>query len=136
YRTTKVISQTAFLEVRTKEAKQNLRNAEYALQGYKDRNRDAYLNTARIQEQALQSEYTLASTIYNDLVYKLEQAKIKEKEEKPVFKVLEPTQIPLAPSGPNRIMFGIVGAVMGFGLLLIYAIFYKEKLHLKLLNIS
>lgn len=136
YRTSKVMDQTAFLEKRTLEAKKNLRDAEFALQGYRDRHRDSYLNIARIQEQALQSEYTLAQTIYNDLVYKLEQAKIKEKEEKPVFKVLEPTKIPLAPSGPNRKSIGLIGAVIGVVLALCYALFYKEKLHLKLLQFA
>lgn len=134
YRSTKITEQSKFLAGRVDEAQNNLRNAEYALQNYKDRNRDAYLNVARIQEQRLQSDYTLALSIYNDLVFKLEQAKIKEKEDKPVFKVLEPTRVPLVRSGPDRKMYGLIAAVLGFVVVLGYVVLLREKLHLKLLT--
>lgn len=133
YRSSKLNQNSVFLTERVAEAKKNLRNAEYALQSYRDRNRDAYLNVSRIQEQQLQSEYVLAQSIFGDLTQRLEQAKIKEKEEKPVFKVLEPTRIPLDKSGPNRKLIGMVFAVLfGFSCM-VYIVFFKEKLHLKLL---
>lgn len=128
FRTAKVDQQYVFLEERTKEAKRKLNDSEYALQSYRDRNRDNFLNVGRIQEQRLQSDYALNLTVYNDLVNRLEQARIRIKEERPVFKVLEPTIVPLVRSKPDRKIYLAVGAVLGFMAALIYAIFYKEKL--------
>lgn len=134
YRSSKLEQTTAFLTERVTEAKRSLKNAEYALQSYRDRNRDAYLNVSRIQEQQLESDYVLAQSIYGDLTQRLEQAKIKEKEEKPVFKVLEPTRVPLEKSQPNRKLYGVVFAAVGGFVCLFYIIFKREKLHLKLLE--
>lgn len=128
FRTAKVEQQYIFLEERTNEAKKKLNDSEYSLQSYRDRNRDNFLNVGRIQEQRLQSEFILNQSVYNDLVSKLEQAKIRVKEERPVFKVLEPTIVPTQKSKPDRKLYLIGGAVSGFLFSLIYAIFFKEKL--------
>lgn len=133
YRSSKLNQNTLFLTERLAEAKRKLREAEFSLQSYRDRNRDSYLNVSRIQEQQLQSDYVLAQSIHSDLSQRLEQAKIKEKEEKPVFKVLEPTRVPLEKSGPNRKIIGIVFAAIGGFLALLYIVFKKEKLHHKLM---
>jgi capsule polysaccharide export protein KpsE/RkpR len=133
YRTSKTGEQVTFLEKRMTEAKRRQQHAEYALQSYRDHNRNAYLNVARIEEQRLQAEYTLSQSIYSDLTIKLEQAKIKVKEEKPVFKVLEPSRVPLDKSSPNRPIVAVVFALLGGLFTLIYIVFFKEKLHLKLL---
>lgn len=133
YRTSKTTEQVNFLNKRVLEAKKRQQAAEFALQNYRDRNRNAFLNVARIEEQRLQSEYTLAQSIYTDLSLRLEQAKLKVKEEKPVFKVLEPSKVPLHKSGPKRLLMGIIFAVAGGLLSLFYVVFFREKLHLKLL---
>lgn len=133
YRTSKTTEQVNFLNKRVLEAKKRQQGAEFALQSYRDRNRNAFLNVARIEEQRLQSEYTLAQSIYTDLSLRLEQAKLKVKEEKPVFKVLEPSKVPLNKSGPKRLLSGIIFAVAGGLLSLCYIVFFREKLHLKLL---
>ncbi|CAG5069887.1 hypothetical protein DYBT9623_02624 [Dyadobacter sp. CECT 9623] len=133
YRTSRTSDQAAFLEERVRESRSRQDRAEYALQSYRDRNRNAFLNVARIEEQRLQAEYVLAQSIYSDLVVKLEQSKIKVKEEKPVFKILEPAKVPINKSSPKRLMIAIVFAVAGAILTMIYVIFFKEKLHEKLL---
>jgi uncharacterized protein involved in exopolysaccharide biosynthesis len=133
YRTSKTSEQVSFLEKQVIEAKRRQRDAEYALQSYRDHNRNAFLNVARIEEQRLQAEYTLSQSIYTDLTVKLEQAKIKVKEEKPVFKVLEPSRVPLDKSSPKRSIIGVIFALFGGLFTLIYIVFFKEKLHLKLL---
>jgi uncharacterized protein involved in exopolysaccharide biosynthesis len=133
YRTSKTSDQATFLEERVREAKSRQDRAEYALQSYRDRNRNAFLNVARIEEQRLQAEYVLAQSIYSDLVVKLEQSKIKVKEEKPVFKILEPAKVPINKSSPKRLMVGLFFAVAGAVIAMIYIVFFREKLHLKLI---
>lgn len=134
YRASKAIQQVEFLNQRVAEARKKQQNAEYALNAYRDRNRNAFLNVARIEEQRLQSDFTLAQSLYSDLVLRLEQARIKVKEEKPVFKVLEPTNIPLDKNGPNRKLIGLGFGFMGTILTLLYIIFVREKYHRRLLQ--
>jgi uncharacterized protein involved in exopolysaccharide biosynthesis len=129
YTLSKTSQQVEFLEKRVEEAKKRQRKAEYALQGYRDTNRNTFLNVARIEEQRLQSEYILSQAIYSDLSNKLEQFKIREKEEKPVFKVLEPVKVPLAKSSPDRVIIAVILSVVGLFFILTYIIFFKEKLH-------
>lgn len=133
YRTSKTQEQVSFLEERVREAKSRQQNAEYALQSYRDRNRNTFLNVARIEEQRLQSDFTLAQTIYSDLVTRLEQARVKVKEEKPVFKILEPVRVPLGKSSPKRMIIGFIFGILGGFITLLYIVFFKEKYHLKLL---
>lgn len=104
YRTEKARQQVDFLIQRVSEVQSRYRTAEYALSAYRDRNRNLFLNTAKIDEQRLQADYLLAQSVYTDLSKQLEQAKIKVQQETPVFKTLEPPQIPLKKSGPKRIV--------------------------------
>ncbi|NIJ51577.1 Wzz/FepE/Etk N-terminal domain-containing protein [Dyadobacter arcticus] len=134
YRTSKTGEQVSFLQERVTEAKSRQQKAEYALQSYRDRNRNSFLNVARIEEQRLQSDYTLAQSIYADLVSRLEQAKIRVKEEKPVFKVLEPAKVPIGKSSPKRLIIGMVFGVAGGFITLLFIVFFKEKYHLRLLQ--
>jgi uncharacterized protein involved in exopolysaccharide biosynthesis len=129
YRTQKSRQQAQFLSEQATAAKQRQNRAEFALQSYRDHNHNAYLNVARIEEQRLQAEYTFAQSLYSDLVRQWEQAKIKVKEEQPVFKVLEPARVPLIKSSPNRPLIGILFAILGGLIYLLYALFCKEKLH-------
>ncbi len=104
------------------------KKAEYTLQSYRDRNRNAFLNVARIEEQRLQSDYLLAESLNEDLIRRYEQALNKVKEEKPVFKVLEPVSVPLAKSNPKRFRFFFISAFLGGVLCLAYILLFKKNI--------
>lgn len=117
YRTGKSRQQVKFLTQQVTNARRRYEAAEYGVSAYRDRNRNVYLNTAKIEEQRLQADYLLAQGVYNDLAKQLEQARIKVQEEAPVFQVLEPARIPLRKSEPKRTFtalgFAIFGAIVG-----------------------
>lgn len=119
YRTGKARQQAEFLQERVNEARRRYEAAEYALQNYRDRNRNLFLNVARIDGNRLQADYTLTQTVFNDLSRQLEQAKIKVQEETPVFKELDPPQVPTRRSAPKRtilvLIYTLLGAVVGTG---------------------
>lgn len=127
YRTGKTVREVAFLEKRVLEAKRREQSAELLLQQYRDRNRNPFLNVARIEEQRLQSDYTLAQSLYTDLVRKLEQSKIKVKEEQPIFKVLEPTKISSMTSKPRRLIIAGVFTILGLFLGVLLILFRSRK---------
>lgn len=129
FRTGKLKIQLDFLNSQVGQSRKRQQNAEYALQSYRDHNRNAFSNVARIEEQRLQSDYTLAQSIYGDLIVKLEQTKIRLKEERPVFKVLEGTKVPLGNSKPRRLIIGIIFSFLGAIMALFYILFFKEKVH-------
>jgi len=120
YRTGKARQQADFLQERVNDARRRYEAAEYALQNYRDRNRNLFLNVARIDGNRLQADYTLTQTVFNDLSRQLEQAKIKVQEETPVFKELDPPQVPTRRSAPKRtilvLIYTLLGAVVGTGL--------------------
>ena len=123
YRTDKAHRRVQFLNQQVKEAKQRYERAQYALSSYRDRNISVYLNTAKIEEQRLQSDYLLEQSVYNDLARQLELAKVKVEEDTPTVKVLEPPVVPINKSGPKRtviiIGFGVAGALIMLGILFI-----------------
>lgn len=118
YRTEKSRKQVEFLKQQVLEAKKNYQTSEYTLSNYRDRNRNLFLETAKIDEQRLQADYLLAQSVYGELSKQLEQAKIKVQEETPVFKILEPPTVPLRKSGPKR-TFIMIGFAIGGAFLMI-----------------
>lgn len=127
YRTEKSRKQVTFLGQQTGEARKKYQNAEYALSNYRDRNRNLYLETAKIEEQRLQADFLLNQSVYNELSKQLEQAKIKVQEETPVFKILEPPTVPLRKSGPKRTVIVLGFAVLGGIVGLAYALFRRWR---------
>jgi uncharacterized protein involved in exopolysaccharide biosynthesis len=117
YRTGKARQQAEFLQQRVNEARRRYEAAEYALQNYRDQNRNLFLNVARMSGNRLQADYTLTQTVFNDLSRQLEQAKIKVQEETPVFKELDPPQVPNRRSAPKRtvmvLIYTMLGAIVG-----------------------
>ncbi len=127
YRTDKTRKQLKFLEKQVSEAKGRVQSTEASLASYRDRNSFLVMNTAKVTEQRIQSEFMLAQNVYNGLVQQYEQMKIKVEEETPVFKMLEPPKIPLKKSEPKRLiiimLFTFIGA---FGVL--FLVFAKQFL--------
>lgn len=123
YRTDKARRRVNFLAKQVNDVKRQYEKAEFALSNYRDRNVNIYLNTAKINEQRLQSNYLLEQSVYNDLARQLEQAKIKVEEDTPTFKTLEPPVIPIYKSGPKRTLitlgFSMIAAIITSGVLFI-----------------
>lgn len=134
YRSSKASQREGLLADRVKEAKTRLRAAEYALQSYRDQNRNMFSNTAKIEEQRLQAEYILSESLYSDLVRRYEQAKVTVKEERPVFKTLEPVKVPLVKSSPKRLRIGLIWGFLGGFFTLLYILLVKEKVVQKIVS--
>ena len=127
YRTEKARREVDFLNKQVALAKQRYQGAEYALSAYRDQNRSVFLNTAKIEEQRIQAEFLLAQDLYNTLSKQAEMAKIKVQEDTPVFKVLEPSRIPLKKSGPQRVMLILGLALGGLFVGIIYSFFRRDR---------
>ncbi len=127
YRTEKVRREADFLVQQVKSASKRYQDAQYALSIYRDQNRSLFLNTAKVEEQRIQAEFMLAQDLFNSMSKQAEMAKIKVQEQKPVFKVLEPAQIPRKKSGPKRVMTVLGGVLLGLLLSLVFVILLNKS---------
>lgn len=120
YKIKKATDQLNFIEQRYKEKKEEFEKAQEKLAIFRDQNKNVTSAVARTQEDRLQSEYSIAMNVYSEITKQLEQAKIKVKEETPVFSVLEPATVPNEKSKPKRLLIIIIwtllGAIIGTGI--------------------
>ena len=119
----KVQSNLDFVQSRYDEAKNNFEDIQVRRAKYRDANQGVIKHSARIEQDKLDAEYTLAMTLYTELAKQLEQAKISVKETTPILTVINPVTIPYKKSKPQRPMillaFTFLGAVAGMGLVLV-----------------
>ena len=123
YRTQKTEQDIKFLQERLNEAKRRYDNALYSYSNYQDRNKGLFLNIAKDEGKKMQYEVDLSYNLYSELSKQLEEAKIKVHRETPIFKVLEPAQIPIKKSEPKRSMmvlgFAFLGLILSMLIILV-----------------
>ncbi len=129
YRTEKVKQEVDFLGRKVAAArgdfyKDQARKATYADQFSAPTIR---LQAADIQRERLESEYKLSSSVYNELLKKYEEAKIKLQQETPIFQVLDPPVVPNLKSEPKRAIILLITGVFGFFLSSILALLIKKN---------
>ena len=128
YRTEKVRKEMEFLISRQSEAKKRYDQALFTYSNYKDQNRNRFLNVAKTQEKKLQYEVDLAFNLYSSLTSQLSEAQIKVQKETPIFKVLEPAQVPLSRSSPKRSLITIGAMFIGIFVSLVIVFFKSVNL--------
>ncbi|WP_059025425.1 Wzz/FepE/Etk N-terminal domain-containing protein [Gabonibacter massiliensis] len=118
----KVASNLKFVEERYNETRNDFEEKQKELARFQDRNKNFSSAMAKIEEERLTAEYTLANNVYNELAKQLEQAKIAVKETTPILTVVDPVVIPNERSKPKRalicVLFTFLGGFAGIGLVL------------------
>ena len=118
----KVQSNLDFVQSRYDEAKQNFEDIQFRRAKYRDSNQNVVKHSARVEQEKLDAEYTLAMTLYTELAKQLEQAKISVKETAPILTVINPVTVPYKKSKPQRatilMAFIFLGVAAGAGVVL------------------
>ncbi len=111
-----------FISNRLDEKQKVFEEKQNELAEFRDKNKNMSTNVAIAKLEQLQSEYSLAYSVYSELAQQYEAALIKVKEDTPVLTVIEPVQIPRNPSAPNRsliiVIFVFLGGFIGVGIVL------------------
>jgi len=119
YKIDKAEQTRAFVQDRFNEKKKEFEQAQDRLARFRDRNQNLGNALARTDEELLQAQYQVAFTVYTELAKQLENAKIKVKEETPVFAIIEPVSVPLEKSKPKKAMILVfwvfLGGIVGLG---------------------
>ena len=119
----KVQSNLDFVQERYNEAKGNFEDIQSRRAKFRDANHNSVKYAARVEQEKLDAEYTLAMNLYSELATQLEQAKINVKETTPILTVIRPVTVPYKKSKPQRAMillaFTFLGFAAGAGLVLV-----------------
>lgn len=119
YRTEKARLDLRFYELRLNEARLRYQKAQLTVFRYNDQHQYAVvvMQAATMEKQRMDAELSIAQMGYTELSRQFEQAKLRVQERTPVFKVLEPAQVPLKRVSPKRtimvLLFMLAGLVTG-----------------------
>jgi hypothetical protein len=112
-----------FIQGRYNETKTEFEKAQVNLAMVSDRNKNLTSGLSLIETDRIQTRYTIALNVYQELAKQLEQAKIQVKRETPVFTIVQPATVPTERSKPNKTLIviawlfigGIIGCAIIFG---------------------
>lgn len=125
YRTTKEREDIKNLEVICECRKQDYYVAQNAYATFADANKNLVKLNAQAEQLKLQHEMQLAYQVYSQVATQLEGARIKEQQAKPVFVIIEPVAIPNRPSGPGKLAFMALFAIISGSVSVVWCLFLK-----------
>ena len=130
YRTEKVLRDLTFVEEQLVTAKIRFEEAQQALAAFRERYQGSLSIRNQTEEQRLQSEYQVAFNLYNGFTQQFEEARLKVQEETPVFKTLEPVQVPLNDETSGAmilIVFIMLSGITSIGWIFVQPLLEKFK---------
>jgi len=109
----KVKSNLHFIQGRYDETKSEFEKAQVSLALVNDRNKNFTSGLPQIEADRIQTRYTIAFSVFQELAKQLEQAKIQVKKETPVFTIIEPVIVPSERSKPKRFTILFIWIFLG-----------------------
>lgn len=113
YKTDKALKNLEFIQKTYNESKTDFEAVQLKLASAMDRNQNINSITGQIELKRIKHEHDIAFGVFKGLSSQVEQAKIKLKEETPVFTVLEPVKIPEGKSKPKRMIILVIMSLLG-----------------------
>lgn len=129
YKVEKAQVNLEFIMERYAEAEKEYEVKQKQVARFADRNKNITRSLVQTEYQRLQNEMNITFEVYKGLATQLEQAKIKVKEETPVFTVLEPVKIPVVQSSPDKKTILVLSILSGLGIsvIVIFSWYYLQK---------
>ena len=111
-----------YIKQRYDEAKVVFEQKQEEYAKFQDANKVLTSALSKAKEEQMRSEFNVAKDLFNQLTTQLVQAEMKIKEDIPILTVVEPVQVPLEKSKPQRIkilfIWCFLGGILGCGLIL------------------
>ena len=129
YRTEKVQIDLTYIEEQLEAAEARYEASQLALADFMDSNLGSLTRRAQLEEQRLLDEQSIALNVYNTLTQQYEEAKLKVQEETPVFKVLQPVQVPVndETSGLLILIMFMTTSFLGITSFYLLVFYYKSQ---------
>ena len=121
FRTEKAQKQLEYVQARYDEIKAETERYQSALATVRDRSQQLATTRSRIEQERLQTKYSVSSAIYAELAKQLEQAKMQVKRDTPVLAVIQPVTVPRQPStsrAKKLVVWTFLGIILGCGVVL------------------
>ncbi len=126
YRTEKSRQNLQFITSRFEETKLEYEQNQTKLAEFSERNKNVTNSLILNEYERLKNEMDISFEVYKGLAAQLEQAKIKLKEDTPIFTILEPVKIPEDKLKPRRLLILIAFLMVGITWSTIKVIFLKS----------
>lgn len=127
-----------YIKQRYDEAKVVFEQKQEAYAKFQDANKVLSTALSKAKEEQMRSEFNVAKDLFNQLTTQLVQAEMKIKEDIPILTVVEPVQVPLEKSKPQKVkiffIWCFLGGVLGCGLILGGDWLREQGVEHKLLN--
>lgn len=111
-----------YIKQRYDEAREVFEQKQKEYAQFQDANKMLTTALSKAKEEQMRSEFNVARDLFNQLTTQLVQAEMKIKEDIPILTVVEPVQVPLERSKPQRVkilfIWCFLGGVLGCGLIL------------------
>ena len=111
-----------YIKQRYDEAKVVFEQKQEAYAKFQDANKVLSTALSKAKEEQMRSEFNVAKDLFNQLTNQLVQAEMKIKEDIPILTVVEPVQVPLERSKPQRVkilfIWCFLGGLLSCGLVL------------------
>jgi hypothetical protein len=111
-----------YIKQRYDEAKVVFEQKQEEYAKFQDANKVLSTALSKAKEEQMRSEFNVAKDLFNQLTTQLVQAEMKIKEDIPILTVVQPVQVPLERTKPQRVkilfIWCFLGGVFGCGLIL------------------
>lgn len=127
--------QVLFAKRRLKDKSEQFYKAQDRLSRYRDENSNITSSMTQNELDRLQAEYDLSFQLYKESATQLEQAEYLLNKSYPIFTVLQPVNVPINKSYPNRpfilLAFTLSGLILGVSWVYLKEMFVNLKLKVK-----
>ena len=102
-----------FIERQYESKRQEFEQIQDSIAIFKDQNLNITSSLYQNQLSRLESQFTVTSSVFQELAGQVEQAKIQVNKDTPIFTIIEPVSVPLERSKPKRSMMVIIWTFLG-----------------------
>ena len=102
-----------FIESQFESKRKEFEEIQDSIAIFKDQNLNITSALYQNQLTRLESQFTVISTVFQELAGQVEQAKIQVNKDTPIFTIIEPVSVPLERSKPKRTLMVIVWTFLG-----------------------
>ena len=102
-----------FIERQYESKRQEFEEGQDSIAIFKDQNLNITSSLYQNQLSRLESQFTVTSSVFQELAGQVEQAKIQVNKDTPIFTIIEPVSVPLERSKPKRTIMVIIWTFLG-----------------------
>ena len=102
-----------FIERQYESKRQEFEQIQDSIAVFKDQNLNITSTLYQNRLTRLESQFTVTSSVFQELAGQVEQAKIQVNKDTPIFTIIEPVSVPLERSKPKRSLIVVIWTFLG-----------------------